>query len=1039
MAPGRPSRGVGSEAVATGLARDALRQGLDALAANDRTNALRWLERAHRILPHDPSAALALAGACLADDPARAASLFGQVADRYDARQAWLGLAVARLRLFGPEDAARPLATALSRHALAPDTEDLAGAIGLATGPGWCALRSDGRLEIQPRDAGKIFVRLDGKGVRGVTLPARWRRGRLIDVRIGDTPLLGSPIDVAAIRRIAGCVEADDHGIRGWAWHPGDPEVPPILTIRAQGSASCKTIIVHDQSMTAPEAGPLARPRSFQVRRDELPTGSGLVRVLGQDGRDLPGSPLWPCTDAVLQAAETCRFGINGTEAYHSNIRRPAKAFPESNDRAGRAPFRCADAAIGSATARSRHRRPPARIAEPLGCKPLVAIVIPVHDGGPVVLACLNSVLRTVPPRTRVVVVDDGSSDPDLVGILDNLARRRKLILLRHPRPLGFPASANAGMQAAGDHDIILLNSDTLVPADWVLRLRAAACSARDIGTVTPFSNDASILSYPNRNGGNPILDQDNVNRLDRIVHRANGSGVADIPVGVGFCLYIRRDCLNDAGPFRPDLFAQGYGEENDFCRRARRLGWRNVALTGLFIGHVGSTSFGGVAAPLRARNSRLVERCHPGHDALIQQFLAADPLAAARRRADRLRWQERGRQWRQAAILITHQEGGGIEQRVISAAEQHAQAGRRPIILRPADTACGEPGVVVHDGITDDFSNLIYAMPRELPALRALLRAARPAMVEVHHLALHPPAVYDLIAQLDVACTVHVHDYAWFCPRISLVDAQDRYCGEPALAGCEACVAGNGHFLREEISVADLRARSAAFLSAARRVVVPVDDTATRMRRYFPALETITEPHEDDLNLVPAMPAVRRHRGQVGGRSTICVPGAIGVHKGFNVLLACARDAQQRGLDLQFVVVGHTIDDATIMATNHVFVTGPFEAREAAFLIARQDACLGFIPSICPETWCLGLSEIWRAGLVAAAFDIGAPAERIRRTGQGFLLPLGLSAPATNDALLAAALRQHDGDRCRVFPVPADRTGQPGMSISFCNDQINA
>ena len=50
-------------------------------------------------------------------------------------------------------------------------------------------------------------------------------------------------------------------------------------------------------------------------------------------------------------------------------------------------------------------------------------------------------------------------------------------------------------------------------------------------------------------------------------------------------------------------------------------------------------------------------------------------------------------------------------------------------------------------------------------------------------------------------------------------------------------------------------------------------------------------------------------------------------------------------------------------------------------------------LPSIFPETWCLSLAEAWRAGLRVVAFDIGAQAERIRRTGRGFLLPLGLPA----------------------------------------------
>ncbi len=271
--------------------------------------------------------------------------------------------------------------------------------------------------------------------------------------------------------------------------------------------------------------------------------------------------------------------------------------------------------------------------------------------------------------------------------------------------------------------------------------------------------------------------------------------------------------------------------------------------------------------------------------------------------------------------------------------------------------------------------------------------------MIEAHHLAGYPSSIYDLITRLGVPYDVHVHDYAWFCPRISLVGAHDRYCGEPDLPDCEACVADNGHFLQEDITVSALRTRSAAFLSAARRVVVPSDDTGVRMRRHFHGLTTATVPHENDA-LIPPNTAPRRNGH---GRATVCVVGAIGVHKGYDILLACARDAARRDLDLEFIVVGHTIDDARLMATGRVFVTGRFEPNEATALIAEQNACLGFVPSICPETWCLTLGDIWRAGLPVAAFDIGAPAERIRRTGRGFLLPLGLSAGAINNTLIAA------------------------------------
>ena len=1004
--------GHGTESPALALARTAMTRGLAALADNDRESALRWLERAHRLVPHDPNTTLTLAGVWLALDPVRAASLFLDILERHDVRQAWLGLTAARLRLAESDQAAKSLAAVLSRHAFASDTRPLAKQIGFAPGsPGWCALRSDGTLEIHAATPNQVRVVLDGKPVRGTTLPTGWERGQTIDVRSGDRPLLGSPIQIRAIRRLAGCVEVWEGGIRGWAWHPGDPDTNPVLTLTSPSRPQARTVTASDGSVAVPDTGPLAVPRSFHLTRDELPDGPGPIHISGPDGKDLLGSPLDPFTDEAAHVAAACRLG----QAYPAGpIGATARPVPKPHSLAP----------MATSPALRAGGPVPAQPVGANGRQRATTIVIPVHNGGEIVLACLASVLAVVSARTQILVVDDGSSDPAVIAALDDRRRRREIRLIRHPAALGFPASANAGIRAATGRDVVLLNSDTLVPPGWLERLRAAAYASRDIGTVTPLSNDATILSYPlsttGPSGTNPKPDQAATNRLDRLARRANGASLTDIPVGVGFCLYLRRDCLNATGAFRTDVFAQGYGEENDFCLRARRLGWRNVALTGLFVGHHGGASFDAPsfsngATHLRARNSRIVEQCHAGHDALIALFLADDPLAEARRRIDLLDWRERGRKWRQATILITHASGGGVEQRLRLAIAAHARTGHRPIILRPAEIAGGEPAIAVRDGLADDLPNLVFAIPRELPALLRLLRAARPDRIEAHHLADYPPAVYDLVTQLGVPYDVHVHDYAWFCPRISLVGAHNRYCGEPDLHDCEACVADNGSFLKEDIPVAALRNRSAAFLSAARRVVVPSDDTGARIRRHFDTLATVTVPHEDDTTIPPvaaprsaeyAMERAGGHAkgpGTGNGRPGVCVVGSIGVHKGYDILLACARDAARRDLDMAFIVVGHTIDDPRLMETGRVFVTGRFEPDEAVGLIAAQNARIGFVASICPETWCLSLGDIWRAGLPAAAFDIGAPAERIRQTGLGFLLPLALSASAINNALVAA------------------------------------
>jgi GT2 family glycosyltransferase/glycosyltransferase involved in cell wall biosynthesis len=638
-----------------------------------------------------------------------------------------------------------------------------------------------------------------------------------------------------------------------------------------------------------------------------------------------------------------------------------------------------------------------------------VAVVVPVYRGTEATLACLDSVFAAVPARTRIIVVDDAGPEPELARALDRLSRQRRIRLLRHTQNRGFPASANAGFRAAlrlpGRPDVVLLNSDTLVPQGWVEGLRTAVHGAPDIGTATPLSNDATILSYPDVTAANPAPAPAEFARLARLAGKVNAGVAEEVPTAVGFCMYIRRECLAEAGLFREDLFAQGYGEENDFCMRARHLGWRHIGVPSVFVAHRGAQSFGSARAHLIERNLEILERLHPGYRRLIAEFQAADPLASARRRLDAARWRA-GRSACGAVIMVTHDSGGGVERAVQARCRALRAQDMRPILLRPVlardpnadrDAPAYRPGLCIVGEEKGDFPNLCFAVPGDLDALARLLRADRVTAIEVHHLLGHTHALLRLAAMLKVPVDQHVHDYAAICPRITFVGRDRRYCGEPdEVAVCEACVADLGSCLEEEVSVAALRARSAVDLASARTVVTPSTDAAARLRRHFAGIAPEVEPSEDDTDLPPPVPV------RDGLPRRICVIGGIGVEKGYDVLLDCARDAALRRLPIEFTVVGHTSDDPRLIDTGRVFVTGPYAEAEAVALIRAHDPHLAWLPSVCPETWCFTLGHAWRAGLLVAAFDIGAPAERIRRSRRGWLLPLGLTAPAINNALLA-------------------------------------
>ncbi|MCQ8278169.1 glycosyltransferase [Acetobacteraceae bacterium KSS8] len=992
---------------ATERAQDSFRRGREATELGQFAEARRWLERAHRLARDSSTVLFPLAVARLqTGDPIGAMTLLKALLRRFDQRECWVMLAAARTAAHQADQAADALGEALRRHAPDRSMSNFLSETAKSAGwPGWCGLSGDGTLHAVQAGAGggTLDIRIDGVPVKGrlrngrIALRAGWNRARSVTVQRNGAALLGSPIDIASVIRTEGFVEAVDGALTGWIWHPGEPERRPEVTLRDGAGRTVHAVMEELAEIPSADA-PLARPRLLRFDPAQLAgldMASGPVTVEGSDGRPLVGSPLDPGLErraasalAAIQAeaSRVAAFGRAGLPAPVPPSAPPPSFLPVAAALVGENP------AVG-----------PVRETD---------VVVPVFKHLRRTLDCLESVLAAMPEGGRLVVVEDRSPDGALVSALVSMAAQDRIVLIRRAENGGFPASANDGIAACAGRDVVLLNADTLVAPGWLEALKRGVYSAPDIGTATPFSNEATILSYPDHRDRNPCPDLAGTRRMMALAAVANGDSVVDIPTGHGFCLYLRRDCLDQAGLLREDLFAQGYGEENDFCLRARHLGWRHVAVPGAFVAHEGNVSFGAARTGLMRRNGEILNRLHPGYDALIAQHIADDPLAPARFRLDAARWaalrrrDERGQPPR-AVLLITHAQGGGVD-RVVRERARRAQAqGLRPIALRPDGD-----GVVLSDLSVDErFPNLRFALPAEFEALVAFLRPDGVVHAEWHHLLGHHASLRGLCARLGVPFDAFVHDYAWFCQRIALVGPQGRYCGEPDPAGCERCIATQGSNLAERITVPALLKRSARELAEARRVIAPSDDAARRIARHFPGIRAEISPWEadrPDLSLArlaavssPAPRAPGRRGGGPDRPARIVVIGAIGREKGYEVLRDCLIDARARALPLEFVVVGHTPDDMALMDQGCLFVTGEYREEDGVGLVAEQEADFAFLPSIWPETWCFTLSVAWRAGLPVAAFDIGAQADRIRATGRGAVLPLGLPIADLNTVLL--------------------------------------
>lgn len=266
----------------------------------------------------------------------------------------------------------------------------------------------------------------------------------------------------------------------------------------------------------------------------------------------------------------------------------------------------------------------------------MIDVIIPVYKGARETRRCIDSVLGSAQSEAfDVVVVDDASPDTDIVAYLSALAAAKRITLLRNETNAGFVHSVNRGMATHPDRDVVLLNSDTEVANDWLDRLSRSAKSGHDVATATPFSNNATICTYPfpGWTGGMPgTLD---LAALDRLFASANAGRSVELPTAVGSCMYIRRTCLLDVGGFDAERFGRGYGEENDFCLRAAKAGWRHVLAADVFIFHEGAVSFSDERSTRAQGAEEALLDVHPDYLRRVREFLLRDPASGPREAVD--------------------------------------------------------------------------------------------------------------------------------------------------------------------------------------------------------------------------------------------------------------------------------------------------------------------------------------------------------------------------------------------------------------------
>lgn len=265
-----------------------------------------------------------------------------------------------------------------------------------------------------------------------------------------------------------------------------------------------------------------------------------------------------------------------------------------------------------------------------------IDVIIPIHNQPELVAQCITSILEArCAVGYDIVAIDDASTDPRVKQHLASLRDAGRITLVTNPQNLGFTRTVNLGMKLHRDRDVLLLNSDTIVYDGWLDHIVAAAGDL--VASVNPLTNQrgSHISCYPLLSGvASRELEVDDAT-LNRLAGEMNAGKHAEVHTTVGFCMFIRRACLSDVGYFDSVNFPVAYGEESDFCYRARKAGWRHMVAGDVFVTHLEGQSFSERKATLMAEMLVKFSHLHPEVAVLDAAFRRRDPVRTLRRGLD--------------------------------------------------------------------------------------------------------------------------------------------------------------------------------------------------------------------------------------------------------------------------------------------------------------------------------------------------------------------------------------------------------------------
>ncbi len=246
-----------------------------------------------------------------------------------------------------------------------------------------------------------------------------------------------------------------------------------------------------------------------------------------------------------------------------------------------------------------RIRRP---VAEP---KPLVSLIVPTRDRAELVAQCAEGVLtKTAYAPLELLVVDNGSVEPQTLALFEQLGRDARVRVLPAPGPFNFSALNNRAAAEARGEVLVLLNNDiSMIGDDWLDELVGQALRP-NVGAVGAklFYPDGSLQhagvvlgvgDVPQRVAGH-LYAGAGANHAGYQGHLALARNVSAVTAA---CLALRKDVYLSVGGMDEAGLAVAFNDV-DLCLKVRAAGYDIVWTPHAALYHHESASRGSDLAP---------------------------------------------------------------------------------------------------------------------------------------------------------------------------------------------------------------------------------------------------------------------------------------------------------------------------------------------------------------------------------------------------------------------------------------------------------